>query len=136
MTPDITTYIPQRHPFVMVDTVLRADEHIAETNFTIKSDNIFVQNGFFTEPGLVENMAQTGAAGVGYRASLLGIPPSVGYIGALKNLSIIRLPKINDTLRSEITWEHRIMQAHVVAGKIFVNDQLIASCEMKIFVKE
>jgi 3-hydroxyacyl-[acyl-carrier-protein] dehydratase len=135
-TPDITSYIPQRAPFIMVETVLHADDKSAATTFTIRNDNIFVQDGQFTEPGLVENMAQTAAAGVGYKAYQLNVPPSVGYIGSLRNLSIMALPKVNDVLHTVITYEHRIMNVHGVRGEVFVGEILIASCEMKIFERE
>lgn len=136
MTPDIIEYIPQRAPFVMVDTVLQANDKVSETTFAIKGDNIFVENGRFTEPGLVENMAQTAAAGVGYRAHHRGVPPSVGYIGSLKNLYINQLPAVGDVIRTVITYEHRIMSVYMVKGEIFLGDTIIAGCEMKIFAKE
>jgi 3-hydroxyacyl-[acyl-carrier-protein] dehydratase len=136
MTPDITEYIPQRAPFVMVDTVLQGNDKLSETTFTIKSDNIFVAQGKFTEPGLVENMAQTAAAGVGYRAHHLGVPPSVGYIGSLKNLFIDQLPAVGDVIRTAITYEHRIMNVYMVRGEVFLGNKIIAGCEMKIFAKE
>lgn len=136
MEYDITKYIPQRAPFIMIDTVLQGGDKVSETTFTIRGDNIFVENGLFTEPGLVENMAQTAAAGVGYRAAHLNIAPSIGYIGSLKNVFIHRLPAVSDTIRTVITYEHHIMNVYMVKGEIFLGNTIIAGCEMKIFAKE
>ena len=44
---------------LMVDLILEMDDEKVETVFEIKTDNIFLENDFFTESGLVENMAQT-----------------------------------------------------------------------------
>ncbi|HMJ46203.1 MAG TPA: hypothetical protein VK498_02685, partial [Ferruginibacter sp.] len=62
----ILSYIPQRPPFVMVDKILSSGESSTRTSFIIHEKNIFVENGKFREPGLVENIAQTAAAGAGY----------------------------------------------------------------------
>ena len=133
---DITAYIPQRAPFVMVGAIDGADLQTSKTTFTILPDNIFVDNGFFTEPGLVENMAQTAAAGTGYRCQAEGKEVPVGYIGALKNLVIHELPRVGDTIQTEITFQHQVLNVHVVQGNIWMDGRHIASCELKIFLQE
>ena len=50
--------IPQKAPFVMVGELLIAEENKLETSFTISADNIMVENGKFSTPGLIENIAQ------------------------------------------------------------------------------
>ncbi|XZF16432.1 3-hydroxyacyl-ACP dehydratase [Chitinophagaceae bacterium MMS25-I14] len=132
---DILAYIPQRPPFVMIDTVLQADESVSRTSFTIPEGYLFVENGIFTEPGLVENMAQTAAAGTGYKAQQENKPAPVGFIGALKGLQIYSLPETGDTITTEITFLHQVMNAHIVQGKVFLGDKEIAACELKIFLQ-
>jgi predicted hotdog family 3-hydroxylacyl-ACP dehydratase len=129
-------YIPQAAPFVMIDEVTRADDSVSETTFTVRDGHLFVENGRFTEPGLVENMAQTAAAGTGYKAQQSGKPAPVGYIGALKNLVIHELPKTGDTLTTEIRFIHQVMNAHIVQGKIMKDEREIANCELKIFLQQ
>jgi len=133
--PDIFAYIPQRPPFVMVDELLRADEQMSQTSFTIREGHLFVENGVFTEPGLVENMAQTAAAGTGFKAAQKEEPAPVGFIGALKGLNIKELPKVGDTITTDISFLHQVMNAHVVMGRIFCGKREIASCEFKIFIQ-
>ena len=58
--------IPQKPPFVMVDKLFSVTETTTTTGFTIQADNIFVKDGVFKDPGLVENIAQTAAASAGY----------------------------------------------------------------------
>jgi 3-hydroxyacyl-[acyl-carrier-protein] dehydratase len=133
---NILPFIPQRPPFVMVDNIVSADDSMSTTTFTIREGHLFVDNGFFTEPGLVENMAQTAAAGTGYKAQQDGKPAPVGFIGALKNLSVDRLPKVGDTLTTEVAFKMQVMNAHIVEATIKVNEQEIAKCELKIFLQD
>lgn len=130
---DIINYIPQRAPFVMVDSILQADAEMSKTAFTVDDNNIFVVDGKFTEPGLVENMAQTAAAGTGYKYQQKGEEVPVGFIGAIKNLKVIALPSTGDVLNTEITVLHKLLNVHVVEATVYVNDEKVASCEMKIF---
>ena len=127
-------YIPQRPPFVMIGEVISADEKHTLTSFSITADNIMVENGFFTEGGLVENMAQTAGAGTGYMAIKNGKPMPMGYIAALKNVVITALPKINDTIQTEVTFGQIVMNFHQVNGRVLLAENEIASCEFKIFV--
>ena len=62
----ILKLIPQRAPIVMVDTLLYFDETKVVSELTILENNMFVQDGYLTEPGLIENMAQTVALYTGY----------------------------------------------------------------------
>ena len=133
---NILPYIPQRPPFVMIDEIVSADDALSKTTFTIREGHLFVSDGVFTEPGLVENMAQTAAAGTGYKAQQDGKPAPVGFIGALKNLKVNTLPKVGDTLTTEVIFKMQVMNAHIVESIIKVNDEEMASCELKIFLQQ
>ncbi len=128
------TYIPQRPPFVMISEVVSADEGLTQTTFTIPENNLFVVNGYFTEPGLIENMAQTAGAGTGYRAFHEGKPQPMGYIAALKNVNILALPKANETIVTEATFLQQSLSFHLVKGSVLSDGREIANCEFKIFV--
>ncbi len=133
---NIQSLIPQKPPFVMVDKLLGVTETAATTGFTIQADNIFVKDGVFKEPGLVENIAQTAAASAGYIAHTENKPVLVGYIGAVNNLQVFALPKTGDELITEITTENQIFDVTLISGKITCNGQLIAQCKMKIFINQ
>ena len=94
----VIQYIPQRAPIVMIDTLVDVVGGITETALTISTDTLFVQNGLLHEPGLIENIAQTAAAGVGYACALKKETVPVGFIGAIKNLTIHQLPKVDAAL--------------------------------------
>ncbi len=63
---DIHELLPQQEPFVMIGTLTHFDRTLTVTETEVKADNIFVDNGYFTASGLMENIAQTCAARIGY----------------------------------------------------------------------
>jgi len=131
---DIASLIPQRPPFVMIDSLTRSDEEASETRFTIREGHLFVENGFFTEPGLIENMAQTAGAGTGYRLQQEGKVTPIGFIGSMKKLVVSCLPAIGETITTKIYFLQEVMNVHFVTGKVFVDDKEIASCEFRIVI--
>ena len=126
--------IPQKPPMVMVDRLVRADEVIVESTFLIRDDNVFCDQGIFTEAGLVENMAQTAAAGVGSRSYESGKEPPVGFIGGIRNLKIELYPEAGQVITTRIMVEHEVFNASVVRGEVLLDDRVIASCQLKIFL--
>ncbi|MCK9204192.1 MAG: hydroxymyristoyl-ACP dehydratase [Bacteroidales bacterium] len=126
--------IPQKPPMVMVDRVVELMGSGTVAAFHIRENNVFVENGFFREPGLIENMAQTAAAGAGARPGAENKPPAPGYIGGIRNLKIFELPRTGDEIFTHITVLHEIFDATVVSGQVFLKDKLIAECELKIFL--
>jgi len=100
----------------------------------INEDNLFCSERIFREPGLIENMAQTAAAGVGYISKKAGKEPPVGFIGGLRNLQIYELPEMGKEIRTEVFLEHEVSNATVVSGKIYLEERCIVTCELKIFL--
>jgi 3-hydroxyacyl-[acyl-carrier-protein] dehydratase len=127
--------IPQRPPMVMVHHLLTADETSATTQLEIQSRNIFVENGLFTEPGLVENIAQTAAAQIGYICKQKHIPVPVGYIAAIKDLKIYELPAVGDSITTTITIKNNILDITLVDGVVTLHQKELCRCEMRIFIK-
>ena len=76
--------IPQKAPFVMVDTLFHFEEKKVVAGLTVSEENIFTQNNKFTAPGLIEHMAQTVALYTGYQFFLKKEDAPTGYIGAIK----------------------------------------------------
>ncbi len=136
LVENIQDLIPQRPPFVMVDKLLSFSETTTSTSFSIKTDNIFIENEEFKEPGLVENIAQTAAARAGYISKTENKPVAVGYIGAVNNLEVYYLPKPGDELITEIAIKNQIFDVTLISGKIICNGKPVARCNMKIFINQ
>ena len=130
----IGQFIPQKNPIIMIGKLLDVTPATTVTSLVIKEDNLFCSEGFFREPGLIENMAQTAAAGVGFNSKENGKEPPVGFIGGLRNLLVHSLPRVGCEIRTEVTIEHEVFDAKVVKGKIFFEENCIAECELKIFL--
>ncbi|MGN6439245.1 MAG: 3-hydroxyacyl-ACP dehydratase [Agriterribacter sp.] len=132
---DILPLIPQRAPFVMVDELVAAGETTGVTRFEVRQDNIFVQDGYLTEPALIENIAQTAAAHTGYVFKEKNEPVPVGFIGAVQNLEIKKLPAVGDQIETEITIKNQVFDVTLISGKITSKEEEIAKCDMKIFLQ-
>ena len=132
----IQSILPQHPPMVMVDELLYSNETTTRCRFKIEADNIFTEEGVLREPGMVENIAQTAAAGVGFTAQQNNQGAPVGYIGAIKDLEIFMLPKIGDSIETEVEVMNRVFDVTLVNGNIYCNDQLAVRCEMKIFISK
>jgi len=133
---EILKYIPQRTPIVMVSALYRADEVSADTGLLITSENIFVDKNHFTEPGIVEHIAQSAALHAGYGFISIGKPVPIGYIAMVKDLAILALPKVNEELKTHVKVINNIMNVMLVKAEVKANEQIIASCEMRVFIKE
>jgi predicted hotdog family 3-hydroxylacyl-ACP dehydratase len=130
----IVEYIPQRPPFVMVDKIVSVSDQETITSFDIHADNILCEKGVLYEAGLIENIAQTVAAGAGYKKKKEKSDPEIGFIGAVKNLKITSLPKIGNTIKTVVKLITRFENALVVEGTVFDKDITIAKCQMNIFI--
>lgn len=133
---DILKYIPQRHPMIMIDEIVDVGKSGITTKFLIDKGNIFCHNGIFREPGIIENIAQTAAARVGFICERENREVPLGFIGSVKDLVIHQLPVAGDILKTDVTIEHEVFNATIIHGKIYCRDNILAQCEMKIFIQK
>jgi predicted hotdog family 3-hydroxylacyl-ACP dehydratase len=134
---DIRDLIPQKEPFIMVDKLLYCDMISTKTSLSVKTDNIFFDGGKLSASGLIENIAQTCAARMGYINLYINRDTvKLGFIGAIRNLEIFRLPQAGEQLVTQIKTLEEIFQMTLVEANIRVKDELLASCEMKISITD
>lgn len=131
---NIIPLIPQKPPFVMVGKLLFTDEVSSRSSFLIERDHVFVKDHVFQEAGLMENIAQTAALRAGYLAQSENKPVAIGYIGAVSNFEIFELPKAGDEIETEIRVENQIFDVTILSGKVWRQENLLAQCEMKLFI--
>ena len=133
---EIQNLIPQKAPMLMVDGLVEHNESSLVSRLILSENNLFCKGGYFYEPGLVENMAQTAALRSGYEAFLKNEKPKVGFIGSLKNITIHELPKDKDVLQTKLTVLNELLQALIIRCEVFVEKKLMAEGEMTIFLKD
>ena len=133
---DILELIPQRPPFIMVDRLLHFDRIVTTSEFAVREDNIFLEGDELQPEGLVENIAQTCAARIGYVNLMNKESVRLGFIGAVRNLSIHKTPKIGETIETTITVKEEIFQMTLVDAEISLNGNVIVNAEMKIALSD
>lgn len=133
---DVRDLIPQKHPFVMVDRLIDFSTDKLTASLLIKSDNLLVQNDYFSEPGLIEHMAQSVALHTGCEYSIKKLPAPTGYIGAIKSVTINKLPKVGTQIQTEVTILQEFMGITLVNITVFSNNEPIATSEMKTVIAQ
>ena len=118
ITPDwfsipITTLIPQRPPFVFVDGVSSFSDDNTVTEFVVRPDNIFLDDGRLAAAGIIENMAQSCAARMGC-------------------LNILRQPLLGDTVHTTVHILEEVFNLTLAEVSSRIGDELIASARVKI----
>jgi predicted hotdog family 3-hydroxylacyl-ACP dehydratase len=131
----IQQYLPQRPPMVLIDDLLEASETHALTRLQVRFDNVFINKGHLSEPGMIENIAQTAAAQVGYQCISKKTPVPMGYIAAIKNLRIFRMPHQNSVITTSVRITNQVLDITVAEGKIELEGIVCCTCEIRIFVK-
>lgn len=133
---NILELIPQRHPIVMVDKFLGIEDNVSRTEFIISEDNIFVDNGEFSECGLIEHIAQSAAARVGYIFKTKDMPIPIGYIGSVNDLKLIENPRVGDTILTTVEILQEVFNITLIKAHCVVNGKEVATCKMKIFLDQ
>jgi len=132
---EIIDFIPQRDPFIAVHEILEVTEEFARTQFEILPESIFVSNGLLGEAGLLENIAQTAAAHMGFICRGKKIPVPLGYIASIKNWELLNLPKVGQLIETSIHIKNQVLDIILLDGVVIVNKEVICKCEMRIFIK-
>ena len=135
-TIDIHELLPQQEPFVMVGQLVHFDMTRTETETTIGSENMFMENGQMTASGLIENIAQTCAARIGYvNKYILKKGIQIGFIGAIRNLEVKALPAVGDTIRTTVDVVEEVFGMILANASIECNGKTMVTTEMKIAIK-
>ena len=129
---DILELIPQRPPMMMVDRLLHCDTVVTETEFTVRHDSIMVENNRLAAIGLIENIAQTCAARMGYINVSSGKEVRMGVIGALREVEIHALPEVGSTIKTRIEVSDEVFGMTLAQAESRCGDTLLCSGTIKI----
>lgn len=132
---NIKHLLPQKKPFVMVDMLLFFSKNNVVSSLTVQKNSLFFKNNILSESGLIENMAQTVALHTGYDYFLRGEEAPTGYIGSIKKIEILTLPKLNETITTEVLILHEFMGVTLVKIDVFNTEkEKIATGQMKTVI--
>lgn len=134
---DIHELLPQQEPFVMIGTLTHFDRTLTVTETEVNANNIFVDNGHFTASGLMENIAQTCAARIGYvNKYILKKGIQLGFIGAVRNFEVLELPQVGTLLTTRVDVKEEVFGMTLAEATIECAGNTLVTTEMKIAVKE
>ncbi len=118
----------------MIGDLITADENIANSHFLIDSKNILVEDSVFSVSGLLENIAQTAAAQIGYLSVQNNVPVPIGFIGAISKIMVQKLPQVNSTIETVIEVKQEIFDITLISGEVKQGRESLISCQMKIMI--
>jgi len=134
---DIHQFLPQQEPFVMVGTLVAFGPATTVTETLVTDDNIFVDDHLMSASGLIENIAQSCAARIGFiNKIILKIGVQVGFIGAIRDMYIEQQPHTGDTMTTSIEFKESVFGMTLATANIVCGNQPIARAEIKIAIKE
>ena len=128
----ITNLIPQRPPFVMVDRVLSCDEVDAVAEFTIREDNIFLDDMKLAPAGIIENMAQSCAARMGCINQMRKESVKIGFIGDIRDCNILRQPRCGEVVLTTVHIVEEVFHLTLADVSSKVGDDTVAIARIKI----
>lgn len=133
----IEALIPQRAPMIMIDVFYGfLGDEASYSGLTVSSENIFCQNDKLRESGIIEHIAQSAAARVGFIYSEKGEPIPLGFIGSVDKLKIYKLPVVGDIMVTRINVVQEVGDLSLISALTMVDGQKIAECRMKIFLQK
>ena len=134
---DIKRLIPQRAPFMMVDTFEKSDDTHGVATLAVRQDNYFMlPDHTLAETGLVEHIAQSCSALAGCLALTQELQnPPIGIIGGVKHFTCHRRPRLGETIQTNVCFDMTFGNATIATSQAFIGDELIAEVNLKIFMQ-
>ncbi len=134
---DVHELLPQQEPFVMIGSLTGFTRTVTVTETEVTEANIFTDNGRFSASGLMENIAQTCAARIGYvNKYILKKGIQLGFIGAVRNFEVAALPKVGDVMTTTVVVREEVFGMTLADATVTVGGNTLVTTEMKIAVKE
>jgi 3-hydroxyacyl-[acyl-carrier-protein] dehydratase len=131
---------------LMVDYIVKFNEDKVVTIFEIKKENLFVENSFFSEIGLIENAAQTCSTVV---AKSYFIDDNlkekedvsvVGFIIGIKKLQVHSLPRVGSTIQTKASLisrfdgdEYKICSMKCTT---YFEKEILLEAELNLFIQQ
>lgn len=135
MNVDVHDILPQQEPFVMIDSLVRFEMESSTTETLVRVDNIFVEDGVFSAYGMMENIAQTCAARIGYyNKYILHKDVQVGFIGAVRDYEVLRLPPVGSVITTTVDVQEEIFGMTLARAEILCGGETIATAQIKLSV--
>ena len=114
----------------MIGCLTQVDEVRTVTETVISPQNIFVDDGQFSASGLIENIAQSCAARIGFVNKYI-----LHVIGAVKNFQVQSLPKAGQTITTTVDTVSEVFGMTLAKATVTCEGEVLATTDIKIGVR-
>lgn len=128
----ILDIIPQRPPFVFVDDVVTVNGLSAILSYRVSPSCPLLSNGYLSIAGVLEHVAQSCAARIGYLQIQTNQPIRIGYIGGVKSIEVLRNPQVGELLITEVELIEEVFDISLLSCTTRVEDEVIAQTTIKL----
>ncbi len=138
---DIHDLLPQQEPFVMVDRLVGYTPDSCTTETLIRQDNLFVDGSILSPCGILENVAQTWAAHIGYYFKYilhkdLHKDTRIGLLGAVRDFNFFGSARAGSTLRTSVRLIEEVLDVTLASATVECDGEVIASGQIKLAMTE
>ncbi len=118
-----------------IDALIACTDKTATCTARFSNGHFAVNNGAIRETALVECVAQTVAAALGFRLRTASNAqaPNNGMLVAVSNFRIVNRPPLDQTLMIEVRELKRLGPMLMIAGMITCEGRLIAQGELSLY---
>lgn len=135
MFPAVEELIPHRPPMRWIEELTDCTETTATATARFTTGHFAVADNQVIETALVECVAQTVAAALGYRMQAGGRTGAAnhGMLAAVSNFKILARPPLDQMLTIEVRELKRLGPMLMIAGTISCAGQTIAMGELSLY---
>lgn len=130
---DIHSLLPQQEPFVMVDRLIGFGPDYTVTETTVGTTGLFINNGQLSTAGLLENMAQTCAARIGYvNRFILRRGLQAGVVGSVSEMTVKHHPMVGELMTTRLEVVTQLTDMMLGEVSVSVHDRPIATARLRM----
>ena len=133
---DTEQFMLHRSPMRLVHRLLRVEGDFVEAETTLAKEDVGVDpDGKVERTALLELVAQTYAAGRGYRDFSENKRPAMGYLVGASDFRIERAPRAGQLLRIEVQSSNSFEDFYLVEGRVICQDEILAKGTLKVWLQ-
>lgn len=131
----IKKLLPLRDPVMMVDALQQPEGNEWHTTLLVRENNFFLEpDRYMAEPGLLEHIAQSANAVVGYQRLEQGLTVANVQIVEVKKFHSYRRPRIGELLNTVLTVEAQTPDSITLSASVHVGQEVVADTQLKMSI--
>lgn len=134
---ELYPYLTHRPPMVWIDWVTSVEEARGTTTTQLKTDGYYCTDGVFRPSSFIELIAQSYAFTSLVYLLQQNTPPTSqkNYLVAIKDFKILTntMPQAPQKIRTEVQRKRVFGPITFISGQCYLDDQLLATGDLKVF---